>query len=239
MIYNSQIVSAQCISIYRDYGQPADEEETRELGSRKMSKTINNNRKNEVSRFRGARLSSCRFFARDASTYPFCAYTRTRSLVERTLEAHLDAQRCHWLNEQEAPNEIFLRKFSPTHAGNALQRTDVWIGMALGLSFLSPFLFQRSSLSFSLGRSRKMRLGVHTSSFMRQKPSSHTRCVYESGRIKREVALKPKGCVAPFASFARDFVRKKNFEKEKNIWLFSSTRIEHFLERNSSRNWTS
>lgn len=98
-----------------------------------------------------------------------------------------------------------------------MNRNGPWTLFPLSLSLSTFPLFL-----LSLGRSRKMRLGVHTSSFMRQKPSSHTRCVYESGRIKREVALKPKGCVAPFASFARDFVRKKNFEKEKNIWLFSS-----------------
>lgn len=143
-----------------------------------VSKSINNHRKNEAcpayslfSFFQTSRSGSAWFFAPGTSRRRIFAHTRASA----TLDVHLDAQRCHWLNEQEAPNEIFLREFSPTRAGNALWRADVWIGM-----WLLDSLF-----------SREMRLGVHTSSFIRRKPSWHTRYVYEEKErdAKRRIAV--------------------------------------------------
>ena len=109
-----------------------------------------------------------------------------------TLDAHLHAQRCHWLNEQEASNEIFLREFSPTRAGNTLWRVDVWIGMALGLSFL-----------------REMRLGVHTSSFIRRKPS----CIPDTS-IRRETQ-KGESCLE----------KAYNMHLEKNIYKMTGCEL--------------
>lgn len=121
MIYNSKIASSYICVLSKHHRNLSRltiagnaREKKRKSVRYKISKSINNNWKNEGSYFRRS-LSLWIAVFRYRSNRLILTHIHIY-VIKHTLDVHFDAQRCHWLNEQEASNEIFLREFSPTHA---------------------------------------------------------------------------------------------------------------------------